>query len=147
MEHGLSMLFISHDLAVVRNLADRIGVLFRGQLMELGEVEDVFKPPFHPYTYELLMAVPSIGRVRRPTKGKMQEAEPTTRQGCAFAGRCMWQVGKICEEQPPPWRQSGPKHKIRCHIPLHELSARVKGDLDYLNLNEKNVHQLAAQAE
>lgn len=147
MEHGLSMLFISHDLAVVRNLADRIGVLFRGQLMELGEVEDVFKPPFHPYTYELLMAVPSIGRVRRPTKGKMREAEPPTHQGCAFAGRCAWQVGKICEEQPPPWRQTGPTHKIRCHIPLHELSARVKSDLDYLNLNEGNVHQLTAHAE
>ena len=58
------MLFISHDLAVVRTLADRVGVLFRGQLMEVGGVEDIFTPPFHPYTYELLMAVPSIHLVR-----------------------------------------------------------------------------------
>ena len=61
-EHDLSMLFISHDLAVVRRLADRVGVLFRGRFMEVGEVEDVFAPPFHPYTFELLKAVPSIDR-------------------------------------------------------------------------------------
>ena len=64
-EHNLSMLFISHDLAVVRSLADRVGVLFRGRLMEVGTVEDIFKPPFHPYTHELLMAVPSINRTAR----------------------------------------------------------------------------------
>ena len=73
-EYNLSMLFISHDLAVVRSLADRIGVLFRGQLMEIGDVEDIFRPPFHPYTYELLMAVPSINLSRQPrTRPKMNE--------------------------------------------------------------------------
>ena len=145
-EHGLSMLFISHDLAVVRNLADRIGVLFRGQLMELGDVESVFKPPFHPYTYELLMAVPSIGRIRRAEKRKVQETKSPTHLGCAFAGRCAWQIGKICEEQSPPWRETSSKHKIRCHIPLNELSAHVKGDLDHLNLNPDNLFSVAAQA-
>ncbi len=133
-EHGLSMLFISHDLAVVRNLADRIGVLFRGELMEVGDVESVFQPPYHPYTYELLMAVPTIGRIRRAEKKKVQRTEPVSQRGCAFAGRCPWQLGKICEEQSPPWRDTSPKHRIRCHIPLQELSAHISGDLDYLNL-------------
>lgn len=132
-EHRLSMLFISHDLAVVKTLADRIGVLFRGKLLELGDVEDIFKPPFHPYTYELLMAVPSIWRIRRAGLRQIPHGNPTTHEGCVFAGRCAWQIGKICEEQPPPWRQTSPKHQIRCHIPLDDLSELVKGDLDYLN--------------
>jgi peptide/nickel transport system ATP-binding protein len=146
-EHSLSMLFISHDLAVVRNLADRIGVLFRGKLMEMGDVEDIFKPPFHPYTYELLMAVPSMGRVRRSTKRQKPEWRPATHKGCVFAGRCAWQIGKVCEEQSPPWRQTSPKHQIRCHIPLHELSLHVKGDLDHLNLDAGTERQLVDQVE
>jgi peptide/nickel transport system ATP-binding protein len=63
-EHGISMLFISHDLAVVRTLADRVGVLFRGQMMEIGPNEDVFEPPYHPYTYALLRAVPTVASVK-----------------------------------------------------------------------------------
>jgi peptide/nickel transport system ATP-binding protein len=125
-EHRLSMLFISHDLAVVRNLADRVGVLFRGRLMETGGVEEVFAPPFHPYTHELLMAAPTLRiarrRAARPTALKPVVATP----GCVFAGRCPWQVGRICEEQPPPWREAGAGHRIRCHIPLDELAGRAE---------------------
>jgi peptide/nickel transport system ATP-binding protein len=125
-KHRLSMLFISHDLAVVRNLADRVGVLFRGRLMESGGVEEVFAPPFHPYTHELLMAAPSLRIARRravrPTALKPVAATP----GCVFAGRCPWQVGRICEEQPPPWRDAAAGHRIRCHIPLDELAGRAE---------------------
>jgi peptide/nickel transport system ATP-binding protein len=132
-KHRLSMLFISHDLAVVRHLADRVGVLFRGKLMEIGNVEDIFKPPFHPYTYELLMAVPTTNRNRPNSPRRPQQPRPATLQGCVFAGRCAWQIGKACEEQPPPWHSTNPKHQIRCHIPPIELAARVKSDLDFLN--------------
>jgi peptide/nickel transport system ATP-binding protein len=131
-EHNLSMLFISHDLAVVRTLADRIGVLFRGQLMEVGNVEDIFKPPFHPYTYELLMAVPSMHRALRKHDSEQVPRVATGTQGCAFAGRCPWQVGRICEEQSPPWHDVTTQHHIRCHIPLPELTERVKEDLAHL---------------
>jgi peptide/nickel transport system ATP-binding protein len=131
-EHNLSMLFISHDLAVVRTLADRVGVLFRGQLMEVGDVEDVFAPPFHPYTYELLMAVPSIHRALRRREQRPVERSATGLQGCAFAGRCQWQLGSLCEQQSPPWRDVTPRHRIRCHIPLSELTLRVKSDLAHL---------------
>ncbi len=132
-EHRLSMLFISHDLAVVRTLADRIGVLFRGQLMEVGDAEDIFAPPFHPYTYELLMAVPSLKRIRRRGAQARGEAKGAAHGACVFAGRCAWQIGRICEEQPPPWREVTARHRIRCHIPLADLKARVKGDLAHLN--------------
>ena len=96
-EHNLSMLFISHDLAVVRSLADRVGVLFRGRLMEIGPVEEIFKPPFHPYTYELLMAVPSINRIGAARMRDKADRVAKGTQGCAFAGRCQWQLGSLCE--------------------------------------------------
>jgi peptide/nickel transport system ATP-binding protein len=131
-EHNLSMLFISHDLAVVRSLADRVGVLFRGDLMEVGDVEDIFAPPFHPYTYELLMAVPSIHRTLRHRGSRLLDKSATGTQGCAFAGRCQWQMGRLCEEKQPPWREVSPGHRIRCHIPLPDLTAHVKGDLAHL---------------
>jgi peptide/nickel transport system ATP-binding protein len=133
-EHNLSMLFISHDLAVVRSLADRVGVLFRGQLMEIGDVEDIFRPPFHPYTYELLMAVPSIDRLRQPRSQPRANRAITEHAACAFAGRCQWQLGTLCEREPPPWREVTSRHRIRCHIPVAELTMRAQEDLVHLSL-------------
>ncbi len=131
-EHRLSMLFISHDLAVVRSLSDRIGVMFRGRLLELGTEQDVFSPPFHPYTYELLMAVPSIER-RRLRRSPRLSLRPLARSaGCVFAGRCAWQLGSVCEEVTPPWRETGTGHSIRCHITLPELTRLAKRDLAHL---------------
>ena len=66
VEHGLAMLFISHDLAVVRSLADRVAVLFRGELVETGPTDEIFVPPFHPYTHSLLLAVPGIAAPATP---------------------------------------------------------------------------------
>ena len=131
-EHNLSMLFISHDLAVVRSLADRVGVLFRGRLMEIGPVEDIFKPPFHPYTYELLMAVPSINRLGAARTRRNADRVAKGTQGCAFAGRCMWQLGSLCEAQAPPWQEVSHGHAIRCHIPLIDLMEREGGNLRHL---------------
>lgn len=145
-EHRLSMLFISHDLAVVRSLADRIGVLFRGKLMEIGDVEDIFAAPFHPYTYELLMAVPSMNRTRRHGTHTGTTAKTVGKAGCVFAGRCVWQLGALCEEQTPPWRENTPKHRIRCHIPLSDLTDRVKSDLKHLNPLTGAGHPTAEEA-
>jgi peptide/nickel transport system ATP-binding protein len=121
------MLFISHDLAVVRSLADSVGVLFRGQLMEIGSNEDVFAPPYHPYTHTLLMAVPSIA-ARRTKQRRPATAAAPARQGgaCAFAGRCPWQPGPICREVDPPWRVTDKGLAIRCHLPLPDLAARAE---------------------
>jgi peptide/nickel transport system ATP-binding protein len=140
-EHKLSMLFISHDLAVVRSLADRVSVLFRGQLMEIGDVEDIFRPPFHPYTYELLMAVPSINRSRKPRNRLRRDKVATERGGCVFAGRCQWQLGTLCEREPPPWRDVTSRHRIRCHITLPELTMRAQEDLLHLNMPTAGARQ------
>ena len=101
------MLFISHDLAVVRTLADRVGVLFRGQLMEVGDVEDIFKPPFHPYTYELL-----DGGAQHPSLHASDALQPSRRKrvrparpAASSPAAAQWQFGRICEEQSPPWRE------------------------------------------
>ena len=103
-EHAISMLFISHDLAVVRSLADTVAVLFRGQLMEVGRNEDVFAPPYHPYTHSLLMAVPTIAAATARRKASAGAASDAGRRGgaCAFAGRCPWQPGPICHDVDPP---------------------------------------------
>jgi peptide/nickel transport system ATP-binding protein len=125
-EHQLAMLFISHDLAVVRSLADRVGVLFRGHLMEVGRVADAFAPPFHPYTHSLLMAVPGTHAKQRREVDKMpMNPPPHAETGCAFAGRCPWQAGRICEEQAPPWRVTSSGLQIRCHLQLEELDRRA----------------------
>ena len=121
-----AMLFISHDLAVVRLLADRVGVLFRGHLLEIGDVDEIFAPPFHPYTHSLLVAAPSV-RSNIAALPTAQERIGTLAadKGCPYAGRCPWQQGKICEEEMPPWRENGRSLRIRCHIPPEELSARA----------------------
>jgi len=125
-ERAVTMLFISHDLAVVRGLADRVGVLYRGQLMEIGPVEEIFAPPFHPYTHALLLAAPSLGADRRrPLSPTPHAPAPSLGRGCAFAGRCPWQVGRICEEERPPWQTTGRGLRLRCHIPLDELTSRA----------------------
>ena len=102
--------------------------------MEIGDVEDIFRPPFHPYTYELLMAVPSINLSRQPrTQPKMNK--PTTgRAGCAFVGRCQWQLGTLCEREDPPLREVTSRHLIRCHIPVSELTMRAQEDLLHLTM-------------
>src|SRR5207247_5211750 len=90
-EHGVAYLFISHDLAVVRSLSHRVGVLYGGELCEVGLVEEVYSPPFHPYTQELLLAVPEIDPTARrsPTPRTDAEAEVDGRTtACPFADRC-----------------------------------------------------------
>lgn len=125
-ENEIAMLFISHDLAVVRNLAHRVAVLYDGELMETGQVEALFSPPFHPYTHVLLLAVPSIYNRRASNVPARTEIVGTAAgKGCAFAGRCPWQLGEVCTQEDPPWRQNGPSNWIRCHHPLEELSKRA----------------------
>ena len=117
----VAMLFISHDLAVVRSLADRVAVLFQGHLLEVGDREAMFAPPFHPYTFALLQAVPDIDRRGAPRAAAERE-RPRVGKACAYAGRCQWQLGARCEDVPPPWRDAGSRHRIRCHHDLDELA-------------------------
>jgi len=126
-EHRLAMLFISHDLAVVRSLADRVGVLYRGTLVEIGSTAAIFAPPFHPYTLSLLLAVPGAHGGSAPRAVPAASERPIG-QGCVFAGRCPWQLGRLCEEEPPPWRAIGEDLRIRCHIAAGGVTEMEAGD-------------------
>jgi peptide/nickel transport system ATP-binding protein len=122
-DEGVTYLFISHDLGVVRYLSDRIAVLYLGHLMELGPAETVFSPPHHPYTEALLSAVPTLAGEERPRirlEGEIPSAaDPPS--GCVFHTRCPRKLGEICELEEPPLAEVERGHFLRCHIPLEEL--------------------------
>jgi peptide/nickel transport system ATP-binding protein len=126
-EKAITMLFISHDLAVVRLLSDRVCVLFRGEIMEVGERDQVFRAPFHPYTHSLLEAVPSPTR-RRKARERQHIESGTAKpgRGCVYAVRCAWKKGAVCDEEAPPWRETPEGLRLRCHHSLAELSARAE---------------------
>ena len=130
VRHRVSMLFISHDLAVVRTLADRIGVMYRGRLLETGANDEVFAPPHHPYTRLLLHAVPGMSRRRRNGEPALRsegapapvdEAALARADGCVFAGRCPLRIEGLCETTPPPLRRAGETLRLHCHREVDEL--------------------------
>ena len=123
-EQKMTLLFISHDLSIVRYLSDRILVMYLGQVMEQGLTQDVFQPPYHPYTEALLSAVPiadpDINKRQIVLEGNLPSVlDPPV--GCPFETRCFRKIGKICEEERPPVRSVTEDHYIACHIPLDEL--------------------------
>jgi peptide/nickel transport system ATP-binding protein len=127
-ERGVSYVFISHDLHVVRYVADRIAVLYVGRLLEIGPAHAVFDGPHHPYTEALLSAMPTFGGIGLGTKGRIRltgdppsAAAPPT--GCVFHTRCPRKLGAVCEQVDPPFADAGEGHHIRCHIPVSELRA------------------------
>ncbi len=121
-DRGVAYLFISHDLAVVRAVADRVAVLYQGRICEVGPVSDIYAPPYHPYTETLLAAVPEpVPGARAQLLAKdVQETDPPAR-GCCFQRRCPRRVGSICDDETPPSQFAAEGHVIRCHIPLEEL--------------------------
>ena len=116
--------FISHDLSLVRHLADRIGVMYLGRVVELGTVDEVFRPPYHPYTRALLSSIPVPDpSVRAPTV-RLEGTVPSARRppsGCRFHTRCPSKLGRICEEVEPPLQNADGTHWLACHIPLEDL--------------------------
>ena len=120
-----TLIFISHDLAVVRYVADHVAVMYLGVVVELGSVADVFAPPYHPYTEALLSAVPVPDPDAQGTRIVLEGPLPSATEiprGCPFSGRCPRRIGPICDETPPPTRQISSGHRIVCHIPAEELA-------------------------
>lgn len=108
---GLSLLFISHDLAVVRALASRIAVMYRGQVIAFTTSDDLLKPPLHPYLHKLLEALPGESIVDRTPV--MSPRSSTIEIGCPYSPRCSLKIDGVCNLQPAPWQ--GGASRLRCH--------------------------------
>lgn len=121
-EQDATFVFISHDLAVVKAVADDVAVLYQGRLCEMGPVDAIYTPPHHPYTETLLEAVlePEPGSAPELNTDDTVELNPPAR-GCPFQRRCPLRLGEICDTETPPWQSSSDGHQIRCHIPLADL--------------------------
>lgn len=124
-ERKVALLFISHDLNVVRYLCDEVAVVYLGRICEIGAAEAIFNPPYHPYTEALVSAIATIDQTE--TKAiRLQGTVPSPANpptGCRFHTRCPRKIGAICETHEPPARISEAGHTIYCHIPLEELTA------------------------
>jgi oligopeptide transport system ATP-binding protein len=113
-ELGLAMVFISHDLAVVRHISDRILVIYRGRLLERGPAGALCVHPAHPYTRDLLAAVPGAGPAQNPRPVAVAEALPG---GCSYRHRCEL-ASPACREAAPGLADVAGDHQVACHHPL-----------------------------
>jgi oligopeptide/dipeptide ABC transporter ATP-binding protein len=114
---GLAMVFISHDMAVVRHLSDRVMVMYLGRVMEEAPADRIFEDPLHPYTKALLDAVPGEGKDRRPVGLTGQIPSPSAPPpGCPFQTRCPAKFGSICETERPSLVEVEPGRKVACHL-------------------------------
>ena len=127
---GSSMIFIAHDLSVVRYFSDDIAVMYLGRIVEIGPAEKIYDPPYHPYTEALLSAVPIADPEAKQKEIRLSGNVPSALNppsGCYFHTRCprrkemLPDGGKICEVEKPPWRQNISGHRILCHIPIEKL--------------------------
>jgi oligopeptide transport system ATP-binding protein len=115
-EMGLTMVFISHDLGVVRYIADRVAVMYLGRIVEIGARRQVFTAPRHPYTSALLQSVPHLdGRPLGAALGGDPPSPVHVPRGCRFASRCPYAAAR-CREEDPPLREVEAGHWAACHF-------------------------------
>lgn len=114
----LAYLLISHDLAVIRHLSDRVAIMYLGRIVEEGKSEDIFSGSLHPYTEALLAAIPGLGKDRRKSSPKQSEnGAPSTGRGCRFRCRCPY-AREICHSTEPRLEEKRAGHKAACHFSL-----------------------------
>ncbi|MDX6372462.1 MAG: peptide/nickel transport system ATP-binding protein ddpF [Nocardioidaceae bacterium] len=112
--HGVSALYVTHDLAVVANIADRVAVMYAGQIVELGPRETIFANPSHPYTRALLDSIPHLSQARALKGIPGRTPSPGSRpDGCRFNDRCTFVIDE-CRQQVPELRTIAPDHEVRC---------------------------------
>jgi oligopeptide/dipeptide ABC transporter ATP-binding protein len=118
---GVAYLFISHDLAVVRQIADRIAVMYLGKIIEMGDARDIYERPSHPYVKALLSAVPISDPALRGRRQRIilrgdvpNPAAPPS--GCGFRTRC-WKAQDVCAAEIPALVERGTAHPVACHFP------------------------------
>ncbi|WP_436640138.1 ABC transporter ATP-binding protein [Microbaculum sp. FT89] len=131
-DHRTTLLFISHDLSVVRYLADRIVVMYLGQIMEQGTTDQIFAPPYHPYTEALLSAVPIADTHIEKRKVLLTGELPSPSnppKGCPFCTRCPYVIEGLCDKRKPPNRRMADGHYIFCHldeVTLNDMEPVIK---------------------
>ena len=118
-ELGLTYLFISHDLSMVRHISDRICIMYLGSVVELADAQQIDENPVHPYTRALFSAVPQIDNADWSSKRIKLEGEIpnpiNAPKGCKFCTRCMW-AKPVCQEQAPELEEIEPGHFVACHF-------------------------------
>ncbi|MFG6602213.1 MULTISPECIES: dipeptide ABC transporter ATP-binding protein [unclassified Sulfitobacter] len=127
-EQKTTLLLISHDLSIVRYLSDRVMVMYLGHVVELGDTDQVFAPPYHPYTEALLSAVP-IADTKVKKKHIVLEGDVPSAMnpppGCPFQTRCRWKSqvpGDLCEREVPPMVTMAEGHQIKCHLSAQQFA-------------------------
>ncbi|MCU1475531.1 MAG: hypothetical protein JWQ64_224 [Subtercola sp.] len=122
-DRGLSYLFVSHDLSVMRQIADRIAVMYLGQIVEIAETEELFRNPRHPYTQALLSAVPVAGhRSSRVVLAGDPPSPANPPSGCRFRTRCPLAQDACAEARPPLASQGTPGHDAACFFPVDSIT-------------------------
>jgi len=119
--HGLTYMFITHDLAVVKHISSRVAVMYLGMICELAPTRELFESPRHPYTRALLSAIPELGK-RDYKHIKLKGEVPTPiylPSGCVFHGRCLY-AKDICSQEIPPLEESDNNHHVACFFPEAE---------------------------
>jgi peptide/nickel transport system ATP-binding protein len=118
-ELNLSLVFIAHDLAVVRNFCDRVAVMYLGKLVEVSSADEIFNHAHHPYTKALLSAVPAVNPLHKKSERIHLSGDVPSPiyppSGCRFRTRC-WKAQEICATTPPQLLQVG-KSSVACHFP------------------------------
>jgi oligopeptide/dipeptide ABC transporter ATP-binding protein len=121
-ELGLSYLFIAHDLALVKQVSDRVAVMYLGKLCEIGPVRDIYRQPLHPYTLALLESIPSpVPPAGKRDASRVIAGEPPSPldppSGCRFRTRCP-RAQELCAAEVPELRALGDGHLVACHFPV-----------------------------
>jgi oligopeptide/dipeptide ABC transporter ATP-binding protein len=117
---GMAIIFITHDLGVVAQMADRVAIMYTGKIVETGTVRDIFQHPQHPYTGNLLQAVPKLGRLRHwrdlhPIRGAVPSLYNLP-SGCTFHPRCNAVIAGVCEREFPSSRDVDAYHSVSCYL-------------------------------
>jgi peptide/nickel transport system ATP-binding protein/oligopeptide transport system ATP-binding protein len=132
-ELGLTYVIIAHDLSVIRHVANRVAVMYLGNLVELASRNDLYERPRHPYTVALLSAVPLPEPAKRGAEGRRERRERIRLAGdvpsplnpppaCRFHTRC-WKAQEVCRTVPPPLNELAPGHHVACHFPENTPAA------------------------
>jgi len=141
VQHGSALLFISHDIAVVGYLSDRIAVMFAGKLLQFSPQHEFFEPPHHPYTEDLLACIPTPragSSPKPPLLDSSQAGVPGELNGCPYYHRCRYRIQGTCDRIDPPWQVTPAGGRIYCHVSPGDLRSAQADPLAH-NVNRERL--------